>query len=42
MIYEYRDTIETMETKMNKLHQILNVKDEKIRILEERIERLGL
>ena len=42
LIFQYRDTIEVMEAKMNKLNQIINVKDEKIRILEERIERLGI
>ena len=42
VILELKETIEVLEAKMNKLHQILNVKDEKIRILDERMIRLGI
>jgi len=42
IIFQLKDTIEATEAKMNKLHQILNVLDQKIATLEERGDRLGI
>lgn len=41
VILQLKETIEVLEAKMNKLHQILGVKDEKIRILEDRMNKLA-
>ena len=41
-IVELRDTVEILEQKLNKMHQMLKVKDDKIRILEEKLFQLGV
>ena len=42
MIMQLRETIDILEGKMNRLGKMLNVKDEKIRLLEEKTMALGV
>ncbi len=42
LIHELRETIEILESKIKKLNQIVQIKDEKIRILENRLFENGL
>lgn len=41
-VKELKETVEILEAKINKLNQVINIKDEKIRILEKRLFENGL